>query len=325
MAIKQKVKRSEAADKVLILSALDDFVFEKEAANLSPKTIANYKQSVGYFMDFHEYGADTTTDEVTSSDFYEWQHTMLLEGVAPSSVNHYLRDCRTFFYWCMAEEREYITPAFKIKMVEGQEEPLKMFEDEELEALLEKPKRNEGFASYRTWAIVSWVLATGNRASTICDVKIGDINFKHKEISLRHTKNKKTQIIPLSSGLEAVIKEYIRIWRSDADKDGWLFCNVGEEKLTTSALRQSFTKYCKDREVSRHNIHGLRHNFARGYIKSNGNMYGLKEILGHSTLEMTKKYVALFGSDFKEGFDNFSTLDIMKKSARRTQTVKRTR
>lgn len=323
MGIKRKISRSSASEVITLNEAFEDFIAEKEAKNLSTSTIHNYRQSYNFFMDFCGFDSETTTDEIKQAHFFKWINSMKLNGVKPTSINHYLRDCRTFFYWCMDEDRAYIEPRFKIQMIEAQEEQLKLFSDEELALLLEKPRRNDSFVDWRTWAITNWVLGTGNRASTICDIRIDDINFSRKEITLRHTKNKKAQIIPLSASLESVIKEYVRMWRRDANLDGWLFPNVGEEQLTTNALRLSFGRYCRDRGVEKSNIHGLRHNFAKGWVQNNGNMFALQKILGHSSLDMTRKYVKLFSEDLKEDFDKFNPLDTIKKTARRTQAVRR--
>lgn len=314
---------SAGADLVYITQAFEEYMMEKAARNLSPATMKNYEDTFRLFMEFNEFDRESTTDEISQQHIFKWINTLKLDGVKPSSINHYLRDVRAFLYWCMNEDREYITPAFKIRMVEGQEEQLKLFTDEEIELLLEKPRKSDSYADWRTWAIVNWVLATGNRAATICDVKIGDINFSKKEIMLGHTKNKKAQILPLSSSLEVVIKEFIRVWRRDANLNEYLFCNVGEEQLTTNGLKQSFRKYCKDRGVQKTNIHGLRHNFAKGWVRSNGNMFALQKILGHSSLDMTRKYVKMFSEDIKEDFDKFNPLDNIKRSSKRTQTVKR--
>ena len=323
MGIKRKIKKSAGSDLILVSQAFEEFIVEKEARNLSTPTLKNYAQSYNYFMDFNDFTDETTTDEINTTHIYKWINTMKLNGVKPTSINHYLRDIRAFLYWCMDEDRAYIAPRFKIALVEGQEEQLKMFSDEEIIALLEKPKRNATFVEWRTWAVVNWVLATGNRASTICDVQLDDINYSKKEISLRHTKNKKAQIIPLSSSLETVIKEYVRIFRKEADIDGFLFPNVGEEQLTTNALRHSFTRYCESRGVEKTNIHGLRHNFAKGWVQNNGNMFALQKILGHSSLDMTRKYVRLFSEDIKEDFDKFNPLDTIKRSTKRTQMIRR--
>lgn len=322
MGTKRKIKKSSGYDVIPLFQAFDDFLLEKEAHNLSAATLHNYRQSFTFFAKFSEFDENTPITDITPSHFYKWINTLKLDGVKASSINHYLRDCRAFFYWCMDVDRKYIEP-FKLKAIEAQEEQLKLFTDEELEALLLKPRKNDSFADWRTWAIVNWVLATGNRAATICDVCIGDINYRKKEITLGHTKNKKAQIIPLSSSLETVLREYCKMWRDEAGSDDWLFPNVGEEKLTTNALRLAFGRYCTNRGVAKSNIHGLRHNFAKGWVRNNGNMFALQKILGHSTLDMTRKYVKLFSEDIKEDFDKYSPLDSIKKNTKRTQRVTR--
>ena len=324
MGTKRRIKQSSNSAAIPLLEAFEEFMAEKEAQNLSQATLRNYRQSFDFFCGFHELDSETAAEEIKVGHFHKWINSMKLDGVKPTSINHYLRDTRTFFYWCMDADRKYIDPAFKIVMIESQEEQMKLFSDEELALLLEKPRRNDSFTTWRTWAIVNWVLGTGNRASTICDVKLSDINYSRREIALGHTKNKKAQIIPLSSSLETVIKEYIRMWRRDADVNGWLFPNVGEEQLTTNALRHSFSRYCEARGVERTNIHGLRHNFSKGWVQNNGNMFALQKILGHSSLDMTRKYVRLFADDIKEDFDKYSPLDTIKRSGRRTQLVKKT-
>lgn len=319
MGVKHRIRKSAAADKMPIGEAFEEFYAEKEGRNLSASTLRNYRQSYDYFMEFNDLSDADLLEVVEPRHFYKWANSMKLDGVKHTSINHYLRDVRAFFYWCMDADRKYIENSFKIHEIEGQEEQLKFFTDEEIEALLVKPSRSDNFTTWRTWVIINWVLATGNRASTICDVKIGDIDFRKKEILLGHTKNKKAQILPLSPSLETVLKEYTRTFKISY----WLFPNIGEDKLTTNALAHSFQKYCKDREVDHTNIHGLRHSFARLWIKNDGSMVKLQKVLGHSTLEMTRRYIKLFSEDMKEDYDKYSPLDTIKRSARRTKTVKR--
>lgn len=323
MGVKRKIAKPTDEGIVFLYEAFEEFILEKEVRNLAPATIKNYELTFRLFCEFNEFDDNTTTDEANSKAVYHWINTMKQQDVKITSINHYLRDLGTFMHWCMDLDRAYIEP-FKMPKLETQEEPPKAFTDEELELLLEKPRKNDSFAVWRTYAIVNWVLGTGNRASTICDVKIKDINFHRKEITLSHTKNKKSQIIPLSSSLETVLKEYIRMWRKGAGLFDYLFPNIGEEKLTTNALRLSFARYCKDRGCEHTNIHGLRHSFARGWVKNNGNQFALQKILGHSKLTMTSKYVKLYSEDIKDDFDKFNPLDTIKKSARRTQSIKRT-
>ena len=316
------VKRSEEAEIINIITAFEDFILEKQAKNLAPKTIHNYQQSFNLFCKFYSFDENTDISDIKLQHIFKWINQMKLEAIKPTSINHYLRDIRAFLYWAMDNDRAYL-PYFKIEMQVHQEESLKMFTDAEIDILLNKPRRNDSFSNFRMWVIVNWVLGTGNRASTITDLTIGDINFNKKEITLRHTKNRKLQIIPLSTSLSVILKDYIKLWRKDEPAEAWLFPSIGNEKLTTNALRLAFTRYCEERGVNRHNIHGLRHNFAKAWVRANGNMYQLQTMLGHSSLDMTRKYVRLFAEDIKEDFDKFSPLDQIKRNQKRTQTVKR--
>jgi integrase/recombinase XerD len=322
------IKRSEASDYISIGEAFTQFIEEKEIKNISKATIANYKLSFDLFCRFNKFDEDYNVNDIGAKDVFHWMHTMKLEGSRHSSINHYLRDLRSFLRWCMDEERGYIEKPFKIPMMEGQESLPKDFNDDEVQALLIKPSRQDGFVEWRTWAIVNWVLGTGNRARTICNIKIGDVDFSHKQIVIRETKNKKPQIIPLSSSLSTALKEYIRTWRSVKDEygtkttdDDYLFPDIAQGQLTTNALQQAFAKYSKRRGVDKTNIHGLRHTFSRLWASNNGGMVQLQTMLGHSSIEMSRKYIHLYSDNLKDGFDNYSPLDTLKKSSKRTSNI----
>ena len=314
------IQRNVDAEKMTLQEAFQLYKEEKLTINLSSVSTKGYGETFSYFMKHHNFDDTTTFDAINEFTIQHWTADLLEKGLKPASVNRYLRDMRAFFRWCIANNYLDI-PDFKVAMVKGQEEPIKAFPESDLLLILEKPNNLDDFVAWRTWTIINWILATGNRASTVCEVKIGDIDFTYKEISLRHTKNKKAQVIPLSSTLETIIKHYIRTWRSNATSNDYLFPSIGNEQLTPNALKHSFNKYCKRRGSSHTNIHGLRHSFALNWIRNGGNEFKLQKILGHSTLEMTRRYVALATDDLKEDFDRFSTLDNLHKSRKPKKTI----
>lgn len=317
--MKQKIKRvAENAGGITIGEAWEEFINEKLACNITKYTYVNYTNTYKELFPDENIPAST----VEQSDWYRWINHYKARGVKDTTVIAHMRFIKVFMLWCMDIDRNYIKP-FKMPNIRTQEETMRLFTDEELDALLIKPRRGDTFVVWRTYAMVNWILGTGNRAGTVVDVRISDINFARKEIVLRHTKNKKAQIIPLSSSLSTVIKEYIRMWRADSGIDAYLFPSIGDEKLTVTALYRAFVDYATKRGCTNHTIHGLRHNFAKGWVKNNGNMFALQKILGHSTLDMTKRYVKLFSDDIKEDYDKFSPLDTIKRNSSRTQRINR--
>lgn len=312
--MKRKIK--VVNEETTLLEAFEDFIQEKEANGLAPKTIHNYQYSFGIFCEYNEYDAETGVSEINDGVMYKWINHMRKEEISASSMNHYIRDIRAFLNWCY--KHEYLGK-IEVKEVKKQEETPKFFKDEDLAKLLEKPRARDSFVEWRTWAMVNTILATGARAGTICEMRITDIDFSKREIALAHTKNKKAQNIPLSASLETVLREYIRKF----GLTNYLFPNVGDEKLTVNAISHSFAKYCENREVEQSNIHGLRHSFARSWVKNGGSAFALQRILGHQTITMTNKYVKLFAEDLKTDYEDFSALDVMKKKARRTSAFKK--
>ena len=321
MAVRKIKRQAVDVRQITIEEAHTEYIKELRVRNLSEDTIRNYNVTYKLFMEFFEYDEDSLLTEITQSSLFEWIGSIKLDGVKITTINSYITNMKVFLKWCMDEDRGYIEP-FKFPKIRGQEEPIKLFSDEDVEKLLEKPRNPNNFVETRNWVIVNWVLATGNRGATIAEVRIKDVDFKTKEIVLRHTKNKKAQTIPLSPALETILKKYIKEWRGN-DEDKFLFPGVGDEKMLTNSLRKSFAIYCRERGVEQTNLHGLRHNFAKYWVLNGGNIFALQKVLGHSTLDMTRRYVKLFGEDIKSDFDKFAALDTIKKGSRRTQSVRK--
>ena len=152
---------------------------------------------------------------------------------------------------------------------------------------------------------------------------MGDINYRKEEITVRQTKTNKAYITPLSKALAVVVKEYVRMWRSEATDEQYLFCNIGEEQLTVNALKHSITHYNRSRGVEKISVHALRHTFAKDWIRNTGDAFRLQKLLGHTSLDMTRNYVNMFTEDLKKDFEDYNPLDVLKKGASRTQSVKK--
>ena len=96
----------------------------------------------------------------------------------------------------------------------------------------------------------------------------------------------------------------------------YLFPNESGEQLKEYALRSSIARYNNRRGVQKTSIHSFRHTFARKYlVDCGGNAFTLQRLLGHSTLDMTKHYCAIFDADIVKNYDNFSPLAQLKSNS----------
>jgi integrase/recombinase XerD len=301
--------------------AFAKFIEEKQAFNLSPDTILGYNKSYKVFIKYHKFDSSTLIKDITISHFYKWINHMRNNELRAQTINHYLRSLRAFMNW--AHEREIITEKIKIIEVEAQEGLPKMYSDEEVQKMLEKPRAGDSFTIWRNWAIVSTIYATGLRAATICALTIEDIDFQRKEILIEKQKNKHAGILPLTLALSNVLSEYMKKWLKDSNPSDYLFPNVSGDQLTTSALTQSVNSYCERLGFNGHGVHSLRHNFARDMIVNGASEFRLQKYLQHSNIQMSQHYVKLFSSDLKKDAETYSPLDIAKKKASRTSAFKK--
>ena len=303
---------------VELVTYFREFIEFKEAANLSEATITSYKKSYKRFVEWFNNAYENTSLTINLLDdkiFYRFIDHLKNKMCKPASINHYLRDLRAFTNWL--DTNSYTDTPIRINLIKGQEEEFKCYTNEELLLLLEKPRKQDSFVVWRTWTIVNFILGTGQRSGTVRDVRVGDIDFRNKQIRIRHTKNKKVMPpIPLSRQLNLALKEYIKIFRGNSSAEDFLFCDVSDEQLSESALRNSYRKYVLARNVNTTSLHSLRHTFARSFLMNNGDVFRLQKILGHQTLEMTRRYCNLLGEDLKQDFEAFNPLDNLKRDKR---------
>ena len=290
--------------KISIAEYFNDFIIAKKAQGLADKTLKSYKQqfkSLSRHLD-----VAIPIDELKKSDLDKMVTSMRNTNLATNSISSYIRVFKVFLSWC---NEEGITN-LNMKPYKTEETIKETYSDSELQKLLKKPNlRKCNFAEYRSWVIVNLLLNNGCRAATIRNIQNQDVDLDNQVIYLRHTKNKKAQVIPLCSELCSIIREYMRV-RGGEDSD-YLFPNESGEQLKEYALRSN-----NRRGVQKTSIHSFRHTFARKYlVDCGGNAFTLQRLLGHSTLDMTKHYCAIFDADIVKNYDNFSPLAQLKSNA----------
>ena len=288
-----------------IKEATERFIKHKTIGNLSTESINYYMRSMKFFTDFYskENQCNTITIDIVE-DYIEY-----LQNKEPKiknvTINSYLRGLRAILYYFM--ERGY-TNSFKIKLIKTTKEIKETYRDEELEILLKKPNlKNCTFAHYRAWVMTNFFLGTAVRISTALSIKISDIDFHNNEILLRKTKNKKAQIIPMSENLSRIIREYLEI--RNGQQEDYLFCTQYGNQLKKKSAQDSIKDYNIKRGIFKTSAHLYRHTFAKMWILNGGDIFTLQKILGHSTLDMVKEYVEMFGSDLQKKYLEHNPLD----------------
>ena len=334
-----KGKGERNAMSTSIATVEKEFLIEQEVKGNSKDTLKYYRTSfrqMNKFIAIQELGeklpSNMKDDDIIKTgekmplgvlldkDFeVSFKRHLEEQGCNPRTVNTYFRAYRAFAYYCM--EEGWI-PVRKISIKTSKAPIKQVYSEEELKKLMKKPKTSD-FTEYRNWVIVNYMLATGNRLSSIVALNIEDIDLESGYINVNVQKNKKPVTIPLVKQMRRILKEYISLYRNleedlELSPTDPLFCNRFGERLTGDGLINAISKYNKRRGVEKTSIHLFRHTFAKSWILSGGDLFSLQKMLGHSSLDMVKNYANLYSRDIKDKAEEFSFLSNTRRTTGNT-------
>lgn len=289
-----------------ISECLEIFIKHCQTKNLSKRTLKTYRAECNYFVNW--YGEENDIATITADTVEDYILHIQKTGISETYVATRIRQLRAFLYFCM--DREYLCK-FTITLPKANEVIKEPYTQKELEKLIQKPK-SDNWVEWRNWAMVNYFFATGNRLSTVVNIKIADVDFNTNMILLTVTKNRKQQYIPMSSGLKAVLELYLQLWEH-TDKD-YLFPEYEGKQFSMAGAQCAIRKYNIDRGVTKTSIHLFRHTYAKHYIIAGGDATYLQRLLGHSTMAMTNHYINLYSTDLQKNYDKFNPLDNLAKA-----------
>lgn len=299
---------------VTLEQGVELFIKKCKVKNLSEATIISYQDKIRKLIGF--LGANYPVEKITENTVDDFVLYLREQGLKETTVNTYLRNIRTIFYYLM--ENGKMQP-FTIRLMKTEEAIKETYTEQELRKLLKKPDmKKANFNEYRIWVLENYLLATGNRISTALSVQLKDIDFANGLITLRKTKNRKQQIIPLSHSLSLILQEYIEI--RGGNEEDYLFCNNWGGKPNKRTFQQCVADYNIKRGVNKTSCHLFRHTFAKMWILNGGDAFRLQKMLGHSSLEVTRRYIQMFSDDLQIDFNSFNPLESLELN--RGETIK---
>lgn len=293
----------------------EDFQLNNRARGLSENTVKFYSNNLPLLKNYLEKVGITDISSITKDNFQQFVLWLRDSYENKTTINTYLRAARTFLYYAMAED---CLPSFKITIKQPEKKVKETYTDEEIKKLLQRPNlKTCPFTEYRNWVMIQYLLDTGNRLNTVRYLKVADVYLKDGMVVIKTVKNNRQQFSPISKPLIKSINDFIRTW--GLQPEDYLFPGVDRQQLTKDGMQKTVARYNRSRSVERTSIHAFRHTFAKNYVTSGGNAFKLQRLLGHSTLEVTQDYVALFSQDLAEGFEKHSLIEKYNPSGKRLQ------
>lgn len=239
-----------------------------------------------------------------------WGNARFSKPVRPRTVHTYHGHLRTLFTWLVCEGTLDTSPMDKLAAPVSRSDQVHPFTQPQIEALLAAAKRSRH--PRRDEAIILFLLDTGARVSELCALKMRDVDLDNRRCTVLGKGNKHRS---LYFGKRAARALWQHLKFDARQPDEPLFAaDRGEgagEPLTRSGMLQLIKRLGRAANIqaTRCSPHTFRHTFAVEFLRAGGNVFGLKELLGHTALQMVNRYVALAQADVENQHRQFSPGD----------------
>lgn len=138
--------------------------------------------------------------------------------------------------------------------------------------------------------LVLTALNTGCRRGELFSLTVDALNFKQRQITLEgtNTKSGNSRIIPMTDEVFNILTT----WKNESGANDLVFPSpVTGERLDNIA--KSWKGLMKSARLDGFRFHDLRHSFASKLVMRGADLYTVRDLLGHASIETTQRYAHL--------------------------------
>ncbi len=282
------------------MAGFSQFLRERQYLhNVSPATIEWYKHTLKW-LPTESPSADELKDAVLK---------MRERGLKATGCNSVIRAINSYLHWNSAGERK-CGPGCQHLRIPPLKEPqliLPTLTVQQVAHLINwKPKN---FYQRRLHLLVLLLLDTGCRISEALNLRVSEIDFDNMLLTL-DGKGRKQRVVPFSFELKRALFRFIR--DCARKPDALLLSSRNETRLGRRVMLRDVKLLCVRLGFAPpgRTLHSFRHTFAVNYLRRGGSVFHLQKVLGHSTLEMTRRYANLVTEDLQAVHERVSLLSL---------------
>jgi integrase/recombinase XerD len=302
---------------MIVKFAVKDFLEDRGFANLSEYTLTTYGRVLTSFERFCAENGVQNVDKITKRTVRGFLNYCREElGNSPSTVNQKLRIVKVFVNYLISEDLydADIKPFKNIKFAK-EDSRIETFSDKHLRQILryfDRMARHKPFHAYRNRIIVLTMLSTGMRRGELANLRWTDIDFENSVISV-YGKKRQVASIPITGKMRKELSDYYMYVKTiyDGNPGVFVFSSSAKTQLAAESIGMIFKRLKRKFgwEDVRLSAHTLRHTFASRSLKNGMDPITLQRMLRHESLQMTQRYVNMWGTALKDQNDKFNPLN----------------
>jgi integrase/recombinase XerD len=313
--------------------------------NLSQHTIASYKQSLTFYINYLENKMGIERQEITFGhmsrkhvkSFFVWMHEE--KHLAAKTCNLRLTALKSFMEYCADEDITLVAVYNEVCSVRGMKEhkkPIVYMTNEAIGALLNTPKTDTK-KGRRNRMMFIMLYDTAARAQELVDITLRDLhisNVKAPFVTLTG-KGNKSRNVPLMEKTVAHLNRYLQEFHPHSNLNGEepLFYSNRDEKphaLSTDSLNLLLGQYASLArsicpEIPHHvHCHLIRKTRAMALYRQGMPLTVIMNMLGHENLSTTSNFYAFATTEMiHEAMKKTSPEGVAEEPIWKTQGVKK--
>jgi len=286
------------------------FMKVKRYQQLSLATLEWYEVTFRLFDRFHkEQRIDCPSPLTCTPSHIQGFINWLSQRDRAITVHTKYRALRAFFRWL---EREGFITENPIKKVPAPkvDDPLPKTVTEDHFAKVMSVLNLKRFTDLRDAALFALAFDSGARLSEIINLKIEDIDLQNRCAKV-HGKGRKERIIYFGATTATLLSRYLsrRAVLFGFNPAGFVFVTIFGTRISRNQVEKRWNMLQRKAGVTPLPFHGLRHGFARLWLLRGGDSFSLQMLLGHSSSEVTQRYVTLWATDLQKLYFGRSPVD----------------
>ncbi len=287
----------EAAD---LLNAYTQFQLSRQAMRCSPTTLAFYRYTAGAFLGWLQSHGVLTPSEVAARHVREYLAELVGLGRSDQTVHDHARAIRTLLRFWHAEA--YLPSPVIFDMPKLLQKRLPVLSAEQLQQLLAAD------LSARDRALNLFLVDSGLRRAEVCNLNCEDIDLGVGLVHVHQGKGGKDRSAVISPTVRRALLAYRRDLQSPACAGEPLFTSRRGGRLTGAYLVIIFRRLSQRTGIP-FTAHALRRTFAILSLRAGADILHLQAQLGHSSLEMVRRYAQMVDDDLLQDHQAHSPIE----------------
>lgn len=160
----------------------------------------------------------------------------------------------------------------------------------------------------RDRAMILILLRTGMRIGELLSTRMPDLHLRDRRIDIYEgEKNRLGRVVYLSDDAMGALRSWLKI--RDPQKT-FLFYTTGRNSMAYSTARLMFEAYLTKAGLNHkgYTLHSLRHTFASELLNAGMRIECLQPLMGHSSLDVTRRYARLTDKTREEEYFRAMTI-----------------